>query len=197
MKGRDDFLVVLDNGAIWTWINHRGYNVGLAPVWVPMGQTSIGANINVRNASEVVHGKVRGTKRHDYTHVTDNVTLAGFSGFANIDLYANEGSKGLYQKGDGCRYCDMRGIGADDYIWMRSDGAIHLFGNRHEPPYWDDLGDLPFPFPEVRALNLLISLAHSQHPCACFMFLPDIAPISYVSTSFLLEHYQSRSIGNC
>lgn len=42
----------------------------------------------------------------------------------------------------------MRGRGADDYIWMRSDGAIHLFGNRNEPPYWDDLGDLPFPYPE-------------------------------------------------
>jgi hypothetical protein len=70
---------------------------------------------------------------------------------------------GTRQKGDGDRYCDMRGTGSgkryghfffenkylthrnDDYVWMAKDGTLTLYGNYHNPPYWLQYGTIYTP----------------------------------------------------
>jgi hypothetical protein len=77
-------------------------------------------------------------------------------------LYLNTGKGGgTRQRGDGDRYCDMRGTGAgkrcyrfrrqpfnlvsDDYIWIDKAGSLTLFRNYHNPPYWGQGGIIYVP----------------------------------------------------
>jgi hypothetical protein len=149
-------------------------------VWVAAGQTSTGANTEITDASTLHHGRVRGTMRHDYTRVYD-----AKSGdiYPTIDMYSNDGHGGLYQKGDGCRYCDMRGTGADDYIWMKSDGSMYLFGNTHNPPYWDDLGLLPNPVTPSINLRKKVHLADIDGDGKCDYIIVD--PILNFFTAYI------------
>lgn len=53
-------------------------------------------------------------------------------------MWENTGGGGTKRKGDGIFYCDMRGLGSDDYVWIYMDGhSNEIFGNTHNPPYWD------------------------------------------------------------
>ncbi|PBP16288.1 hypothetical protein BUE80_DR012963 [Diplocarpon rosae] len=120
---RDDLVWVnKGTGAVSTWINYRGYNVGLTPVWKSRGIThNLGAN------SHIVFGKFMGSARADVSRVSarsnDNVV---------VERFKNNGKGGTMVKGDGSRYCDMTGDGYEDYIWVSSTGEITLYGNNHK-----------------------------------------------------------------
>jgi hypothetical protein len=122
---------------------------------------------------QVLFGNVAGHKEWitypDYAGVGDDYTalftpfyslLAGETSTEDlvVKLWFNSGAGGgTRQKGDGDRYCDMRGTGSgerpndtfwgqisklilDDYVWMAKDGTLILYGNYHSPPYWLQYG---------------------------------------------------------
>jgi hypothetical protein len=54
-----------------------------------------------------------------------------------VRVWENTGGGGTKRKADGNFYCDMRGTGSDDYVWIYKDGhAAEVFANIHEPPEW-------------------------------------------------------------
>ena len=54
-----------------------------------------------------------------------------------MKVWQNTGGGGTKRKADGNFYCDMRGTGADDYVWIYYDGhAAEMFANIHQPPEW-------------------------------------------------------------
>lgn len=97
-------------------------------------------------------------------------------------MWRNGGHGGSRQKGDGDRYCDMRGTGSgetlkksrlnesihlnfiDDYVWMEKDGNLTLYGNFHEPPYWLHYGQIfsPGGFLMTQRVRKDIHLADSE-----------------------------------
>jgi hypothetical protein len=55
-----------------------------------------------------------------------------------MNVWQNNDVGGMHLKGDGVVYCDMRGTGSDDYVWISPDGQGYFFGNRHlwDPSQW-------------------------------------------------------------
>jgi hypothetical protein len=128
--GKADLVWVNGNGQVTTWINQRGYSVGLGPEWVSQGITHQGSDHLVN----VTFGAFMGSGRADYalTSIKD--------GNVYIDRWENRGHGGTMVKGDGARYCDMTGSGSDDYIFVDVTGSIHLFENEHNWGHWNDRG---------------------------------------------------------
>ena len=132
--GRDDVLWVDNTGAVTTWTNLRGETTNsLAPFWKYAGVTHSGVGVGVTQYWQVSFANVAGHKEWitypDYFGVGDDyMALFTGNGGSNplpsgetslnnenlaVKLYFNTGKGGgTRQKGDGDRYCDMRGIGA-------------------------------------------------------------------------------------
>ncbi|KIN00783.1 carbohydrate esterase family 3 protein [Oidiodendron maius Zn] len=165
--GRDDIVWVDNTGAVTTWTNLRGETINsLAPFWKYAGVTHSGAGVGVTQYRQVSFANVAGHKEWitypDYFGVGDDyMALFTGNGGSNplpsgetslnnenlaVKLYFNTGKGGgTRQKGDGDRYCDMRGIGADDYIWMDKDGTLTLYGNYNSAPLWLQYGEIYTP----------------------------------------------------
>jgi hypothetical protein len=128
---KDDLVWINPNGQVTTWINQRGYNVGLTPVWQSMGVTHGGST----TPQNVVFGAFMGSGRADYSTVTQvpNQNVV-------VDRYQNLDTGGTMTKGDGSRYCDMTGTGSDDYIWISPTGEMTLYGNNHAWGTWIQYG---------------------------------------------------------
>jgi hypothetical protein len=177
---KDDLLWVTQNGQVNTWINQRGYSLGLTPDWAYMGQTHAGFG----SPSNVTFANLRGSGRGDYI-----IQYVGFTYLSTpvlgYGIYANLDSGGTQVRSDGDRYCDMRGTGADDYIWISSTGEITLYGNYHTPPYWLQFGVIfnvnwdrnyvrihqeffPFAFSHVFSSIHLSCIDSRLHTCYCF-----------------------------
>ncbi|PVH86852.1 carbohydrate esterase family 3 protein [Cadophora sp. DSE1049] len=129
---KDDLLYVNENGRVETFINMRGLNAGLGPVWKFIGVTHAGASSPVN----VTFGRIMGTGRADYATISDNPTTGNV--YATINK--NMGKGGTAVRGDGTRYCDMTGSGSDDYIWISLMGEITVYGNNHKWGTWTQYG---------------------------------------------------------
>lgn len=125
---------VSEAGVVITWTNLRGETINsLAPFWKYAGITHTGDGVGVTRNFQVSFGNVAGHKEWitypDYFGVGDDYTAlftgnggnfplpSGEASLNNenlaVKLYFNTGKGGgTRQKGDGDRYCDMRGIGA-------------------------------------------------------------------------------------
>ena len=127
---RTDYLYIGDNGNVETWINSRGWNPGIVPSWRSAGLTHPGqAASDIRG--NIKFGRIYGSGRLDYIYLHEDDT--GY----DVRVWENTGSGGTRRKADGNFYCDMRGTGADDYVWIYSDGhAAEINANIHDPPYW-------------------------------------------------------------
>lgn len=129
---KDDLIYVDANGQTTTYINQRGYSVGLTPVFESMGVTHAGFTV----PTNVSFGAFWGSGKADYAAVTETSTVVSILRFQNRD------TGGTMVKGDGSRYCDMRGNGYDDYIWISYTGDITIFGNYLSPPNWIHYGQV-------------------------------------------------------
>jgi len=123
---KDDLLWVDDNGQVTTWINRRGFSVGLGPQWVSHGITHGGSGHPVN----VTFGAFMGSGRADYALGSIK------NGNVWIDRWENHDAGGTMVRGDGTFYCDMTGDGSDDYVFINSAGNITLFQNDHNWGYW-------------------------------------------------------------
>ena len=95
---------------------------------------------------QIKFGRIYGSGRLDYIYLKEEAT------YYDVQVWENKGSGGTRRKADGNFYCDMRGTGADDYVWIWSDGhAAELYANVHSPPNWghDTSISLNVPGPRV------------------------------------------------
>ncbi|KAK4897726.1 Glucan endo-1,3-alpha-glucosidase agn1 [Elasticomyces elasticus] len=128
--GKAELVWVDDNGQVTTWINRRGFAVGLGPQWVAKGVTHGGSGTPVN----VTFGAFMGSGRADYALGSIR------NGNVYVDRWRNDDHGGTMVKGDGTRFCDMTGDGSDDYVFINSVGDITLFENTHNWGYWNPWG---------------------------------------------------------
>ena len=97
--GKDDLLWVNANGQVTTWINRRGFSVGLGLEWVSHGITHGGSAGPVN----VTWGNSLGSQRADYalSSIKD--------GNVYVERWKNQDQGGTMVRADGSRYCDMTG----------------------------------------------------------------------------------------
>ncbi|KAL3708913.1 hypothetical protein TMatcc_002701 [Talaromyces marneffei ATCC 18224] len=139
---RSDWLWVDDTGKVTTYINNRGTGKGsLVPDWVSVGVTHAGMGV-AGARDRVKFGNVYAGNGADYLYVDSVVESASnasiYDNYAHV--WKNTGYGGTALKGDGDYYCDMRGTGMDDYVWVSPDGVGYLYGNTLNPPNWDPAG---------------------------------------------------------
>ncbi|CZT02070.1 uncharacterized protein RAG0_09396 [Rhynchosporium agropyri] len=133
---KEDLLYVNENGRVETFINKRGLNAGLGPVWKSMGVTHGGGS----SPTDVTFGRIMGTGRADYASITERPATGTVAKSVYVTINKNMGSGGTAVKGDGTRYCDMTGSGSDDYIWISLMGEITVYGNTHKWGTWTEYG---------------------------------------------------------
>lgn len=127
---KDDLVWVSKNGQVTTWINRRGFDVGIGPEWLSQGVTHQGSDHEVN----VKFGRFMGSGRADYA-------LASVKdGRVWTDRWENHDHGATTTKGDGSRYCDMTGSGSDDYIFVDASGSLTLFENQHDWGHWKEWG---------------------------------------------------------
>ncbi|GAB1206268.1 hypothetical protein APSETT445_004953 [Aspergillus pseudonomiae] len=131
---RADWLWLDEEGKVTTYINQRGTGKGsLAPDWRRIGVTHAG--MGVKGARDrIKFGQVYAKGGADYVWIESLQNADTYNHYTTV--WKNIGSGGTTLKGDGDYYCDWRGTGADDYIWISPTGRALLYGNVHKPPTW-------------------------------------------------------------
>ena len=128
---RADILRIGDNGNVETWINRRGRGSGIVPDWVSAGITHEGQP-ETGIQRHIKFAKIYGSNKLDYVYVKEG------DDYYDVLVWENTGSGGTKLKADGTFYCDMRGTGMDDYVWIYADGhSNEIFANTQNPPFWD------------------------------------------------------------
>ncbi|KAJ6057366.1 hypothetical protein N7460_000640 [Penicillium canescens] len=131
---RADWLWLDDEGKVTTYINQRGTGKGsLAPDWRRIGITHAG--MGVKGARDrIKFGQIWPGGGVDYSWIESMENKPTWNHYTHV--WKNVGKGGTTLKGDGDFYCDWRGTGADDYIWISPNGRGLLYGNVHKPPTW-------------------------------------------------------------
>jgi hypothetical protein len=161
---RADILEIGDNGNVKTTINRRGRGSGIVPDWKSVGITHEGRP-EKGISSNIKFGKIYGSNRLDYIYIKEE------KGYHDMLVWENKGSGGTKLKADGTFYCDMRGTGSDDYVWIYADGhSNELFANTHNPPFWDPKYSFTL---KVGAPRTLIHLADWTGNGRCDVLVQD------------------------
>ncbi|KAM3066372.1 hypothetical protein ACMFMF_010333 [Clarireedia jacksonii] len=99
--------------------------------WRSAGLTHQGhTDTGIQN--RIKFGRIYGSTRLDYIYLKEQ------DKHYDVMIWKNKGSGGTKRKANGNYYCDMRGSGADDYVWIYQDGhAAKINVNINKPPSWD------------------------------------------------------------
>ncbi|KAE8155227.1 hypothetical protein BDV25DRAFT_146356 [Aspergillus avenaceus] len=133
---RSDLLLLDDQGKVTTYINNRGTGKSLVPDWRSAGVTHEGTGV-AGAKNRIKFGRVYAGGA-DYTLIESEKKDNDWE--HHLHVWKNTGHGGTMLKGDGVYYCDIRGAGADDYVWISAEGRGTLYGNVHKPPTWDPEG---------------------------------------------------------
>lgn len=87
-----------------------------------------------------------GTNRLDYIYLVKE------DEWYDAHVWKNTGAGGTKRKGDGSFYCDMRGTGFDDLVWIyyHADNVDEINTNIHSPPNWGHDTHISFSVPGPR-----------------------------------------------
>jgi hypothetical protein len=100
------------------------------PNWRSAGQTHAGQAVTGIQDS-IKFGRIYGSNRLDYIFLKEEKE------YYDVVVWQNQGAGGTKLKADGNYYCDMRGSGSDDYVWIYQDGHdAEINANIHSPPAW-------------------------------------------------------------
>jgi hypothetical protein len=94
---------------------------------------------------QVKLGRIMGSGRLDYAYIDPKDT------YTDIKVWRNTGSGGTKLNADGNFYCDMRGTGSDDLVWIYDEGTPdEINTNIHSPPNWGHDTKIKFSVPGPR-----------------------------------------------
>ncbi|KAF2825075.1 hypothetical protein CC86DRAFT_241827, partial [Ophiobolus disseminans] len=135
--GRSDWIWVGDSGETDIYTNMRGPR-SVVPNW--LHATASHGGMGKPGVRDYVHfARIYPkdtTGRRDYVWVE-----AKDAGAEQVDHYLhiwrNDGSGGTQHKSDWNRYCDVSGDGKDDYLQIRPNGDVEMWGNIANPPEWN------------------------------------------------------------
>ncbi|WP_327035067.1 FG-GAP-like repeat-containing protein [Micromonospora ureilytica] len=138
VDGRDDYLVVGDQGQVRAWLN--AFNANGAG-WKYQGQIASGVNVDRK---QVRFGDIDGDGRDDYLTVNDQAQVRGWRN----DIGGSSGRSWVYQGdvagGVGATsaaliLADVNGDGRDDYLVVGEQGEINAWYNDRygRPDPWD------------------------------------------------------------
>ncbi|KAK4450304.1 integrin alpha N-terminal [Podospora aff. communis PSN243] len=141
---RADYLYVGDQGQVETWTNTRWNHPSILPQWRLAGTTHVGMGVpGIRD--RIKFGRIYGSGRLDYIYIEEKST------YFDVKIWENQGSGGTRRRSDGNFYCDMRGTGSDDYVWIWSHGqAAEFYANVHSPPNWGHSATISISVPGPR-----------------------------------------------
>ncbi|EHK97448.1 hypothetical protein M7I_6785 [Glarea lozoyensis 74030] len=127
---RADYMFIGNNGNVNTWTNMRGWGPGIVPEWNDAGITHQGqGDQNIRR--NIKFGRIFGSGKLDYIYIKEEKE------WYDVHVWENLGAGATRRKADGNYYCDMRGTGRDDYVWIYSHGgSAEIFANIQSPPEW-------------------------------------------------------------
>lgn len=95
--------------------------------------------------NRIKFGKILGSNRLDYIYLVEE------DEWNDVRVWRNTGSGGTKRKGDGSFYCDMRGTGSDDLVWIYDAGNVdEINTNIHSPPNWGHDTSISFSVPGPR-----------------------------------------------
>ncbi|RBR20331.1 uncharacterized protein FIESC28_05295 [Fusarium coffeatum] len=106
-------------------------------------------NIPQGDKAGILIADLNGDFRNDVMYVGDNGNVRTWinnrdtgkgieqKDYYDVVVWQNQGAGGTKLKADGNYYCDMRGSGSDEYVWIYQDGhAADINVNIHSPPAW-------------------------------------------------------------
>lgn len=94
---------------------------------------------------KIKFGKIIGSNRLDYIYLVEG------DEWYDVWVWRNTGSGGTKRKADDSFYCDMRGTGADDLVWIYDAGNVdEINTNIHSPPNWGHDTHISFSVPGPR-----------------------------------------------
>jgi hypothetical protein len=118
------------------------------PEWRSAGQTHAGQALAGGTPSivdAIKLGKIMGTGRLDYAYLVQK------NNYTDVQVWRNTGSGGTKLNADGNFYCDMRGTGSDDLVWIYNGGTPdEINTNIHSPPSWGHDTSISFSVPGPR-----------------------------------------------
>jgi hypothetical protein len=125
--GRDDYLVVGDNGQISAW-----YNTGNSekPVWIPSGEVASG----IGAAAGVRLGDINNDGRADYLWLSEEGSLTVFlnGGTGRTPKWLPQGviATGVGTSRENITFADLNGDGKVDYLAITAEtGAVKMWLN--------------------------------------------------------------------
>ncbi|MEU7977149.1 FG-GAP-like repeat-containing protein [Micromonospora sp. NPDC049081] len=139
--GRDDYLVVGDQGQVRAWLN-TGTGNGVA--WTSQGQVASGS----APRDQVRFADLNGDGRDDYLVVGDQGQVRAWlnTGTGNSVAWTSQGviASGIGAAGDTLRFDDVNGDRRDDYLVVGEYGQIRAWLNNRGGPgsAWLSLGEI-------------------------------------------------------
>jgi lysophospholipase L1-like esterase len=144
--GRDEYLMVLPNGAVMAYLNAGG-NPG-KPVWVEKGLIATGGG-----TGRVTFADLNGDGRAEYILVKDNTAVEAYLNAGGNDpgrpvwvpkgIIATGGTPGTSGKSE-IQFADLNGDGRDDYLMVLPNFAVMAYLNAGGPdpgkPTWVEKG---------------------------------------------------------
>ncbi|WP_189162836.1 FG-GAP-like repeat-containing protein, partial [Sphaerisporangium melleum] len=133
--GRDDYLIVDDNGDVTAWLNGGNDPAG-SPTWNHLGRVVGGTLLASKS---VVFADINGDGRDDYLVVgaSNGSILAWLNGGPNASAsngwawnFQGEVAPGVGYPADRVRFADINGDGRDDYLILgEADGSLRAWLN--------------------------------------------------------------------
>ncbi|KAF5710337.1 acetylxylan esterase [Fusarium mundagurra] len=133
-----------------------GSGSGIVPKWRSAGQTHAGqAESGIQDS--IKFGRIYGSNCLDYIFLKEE------KDHFDVVVWQNQGAGGTKLKADGNFYCDMRGSGSDDYVWIYQDGhAAEINVNIHSPPAWGHNTEIALTVPGPRNSIYLANYAGNR-----------------------------------
>ncbi|KAI3398912.1 hypothetical protein diail_8235 [Diaporthe ilicicola] len=128
-------------GRDYVWIEHTasaGFRSASSPVEEMTGSSTNSSQQDDLLPMANTTMASRSTAETSPRHVNPRAAVHTYK----INVWRNEGIGGSKLKSDGDRYCNMRGRsnGRQDYVWIFSNGKMHIFealdSFPDNPPYW-------------------------------------------------------------